>query len=83
MREDFRATTSNKQLAFVEHVKTPAQDQWPAAVVVPDNVLLEGEAGEIVRRKLLHECDGAALAAFEQLEAALSAGAAAGGEANG
>ncbi len=28
-----------------------------AAVVVPDNVLFEGGAGETVRRKLLHECD--------------------------
>ena len=28
-----------------------------AAIVVPDNVLFEGGAGETVRRKLLHECD--------------------------
>ena len=26
-------------------------------MVVPDNVLFEGGAGETVRRKLLHECD--------------------------
>ena len=56
------ATTSgppprNKQLNFVQHVKTLLKINGRAAVVVPDNVLFEGGAGETVRRKLLHECD--------------------------
>ncbi|MEJ7811502.1 MAG: class I SAM-dependent DNA methyltransferase [Gemmatimonadaceae bacterium] len=57
VRDDFWASTSNKQLAFVQHVKTLLKIGGRAAVVVPDNVLFEGGAGEIVRRKLLHECD--------------------------
>ncbi len=56
-RTDFWATTSNKQLNFVQHVKSLLAVQGRAAVVVPDNVLFEGGAGETVRRKLLHECD--------------------------
>ena len=57
VRDDFWVSTSNKQLAFVQHVKTLLKIGGHAAVVVPDNVLFEGGAGEIVRRKLLHECD--------------------------
>src|SRR5438128_45985 len=57
VRDDFWASTSNKQLNFVQHVKTLLKIGGSAAVVVPDNVLLEGGAGETVRRKLLHECD--------------------------
>lgn len=56
-REDFWATTSNKQLNFLQHVKTLLKINSKAAIVVPDNVLFEGGAGETVRRKLLHECD--------------------------
>ena len=56
-RDDFWATTSNKQLNFVQHVKSLLRIHGRAAVVVPDNVLFEGGAGETVRRKLLHECD--------------------------
>jgi type I restriction enzyme M protein len=57
LRDDFWASTSNKQLNFVQHVKTLLAMHGRAAVVVPDNVLFEGGAGETVRRKLLHECD--------------------------
>jgi type I restriction enzyme M protein len=57
VREDFWVTTSNKQLNFVQHVKTLLDIEGRAAVVVPDNVLFEGGAGETVRRRLLHECD--------------------------
>ena len=57
VRDDFWASTSNKQLNFVQHVKTLLAINGQAAVVVPDNVLFEGGAGETVRRKLLHECD--------------------------
>jgi type I restriction enzyme M protein len=56
-REDFWATTSNKQLNFVQHVKTLLAQHGRCGIVVPDNVLFEGGAGETVRRKLLHDCD--------------------------
>jgi type I restriction enzyme M protein len=56
-RDDFWASTSNKQLNFVQHVKSLLKIHGRAAVVVPDNVLFEGGAGETVRRKLLHECE--------------------------
>lgn len=57
VRDDFWTSTSNKQLNFVQHVKTILEMHGKAAVVVPDNVLFEGGAGETIRRKLLHECD--------------------------
>ncbi len=57
VRDDFWASTSNKQLNFVQHIKTLLKINGRAAVVVPDNVLFEGGAGETVRRKLLDECD--------------------------
>jgi len=57
VRDDFWASTSNKQLNFVQRIKTILAMHGRAAVVVPDNVLFEGGAGETVRRKLLHECD--------------------------
>lgn len=56
-RQDFWATTSNKQLNFVQHITTLLKMNGKAAVVVPDNVLFEGGAGETVRRKLLKSCD--------------------------
>ena len=56
-RDDFWATTSNKQLNFIQHIKTLLKQHGRAAVVVPDNVLFEGGAGETIRRKLMHECD--------------------------
>jgi type I restriction enzyme M protein len=56
-RQDFWATTSNKQLNFLQHVKTLLKIHGSAAVVVPDNVLFEGGAGETIRRRLLAECD--------------------------
>ena len=52
-RQDFWATTSNKQLNFVMHIKNMLKTTGMAAVVVPDNVLFEGGAGETVRKKLL------------------------------
>jgi type I restriction enzyme M protein len=57
VRDDFWTSTSNKQLNFVQHIKTLLKINGRAAVVVPDNVLFEGGAGETVRRKLLYECD--------------------------
>lgn len=56
-RQDFWATTSNKQLNFLQHVKTILKINGKCAIVVPDNVLFEGGAGETVRKKLLAECD--------------------------
>ena len=56
-RQDFWATTSNKQLNFVQHIRTMLKATGQAAVVVPDNVLFEGGAGEVVRRKLLETTD--------------------------
>jgi type I restriction enzyme M protein len=56
-RQDFWATTSNKQLNFVQHIRTLLKTNGTAAVVVPDNVLFEGGAGETVRRKLLETTD--------------------------
>jgi len=57
VRDDFWATTSNKQLNFVQHVTALLKMNGRAAVVVPDNVLFEGGAGETIRRRLLHDCD--------------------------
>ena len=56
-RQDFWATTSNKQLNFVQHIRTMLKTTGCAAVVVPDNVLFEGGAGETIRRKLLQTTD--------------------------
>jgi type I restriction enzyme M protein len=56
-RDDFWASTSNKQLNFLQHVRTILKQNGRAAVVVPDNVLFEGGAGETIRKKLLQECD--------------------------
>lgn len=56
-RPSFWATTSNKQLNFVQHVYSMLKDNGRAAVVVPDNVLFEGGAGEKIRRMLLKNCN--------------------------
>ena len=56
-RQDFWATTSNKQLNFVQHIRTMLKTTGRAAIVVPDNVLFEGTAGETIRRKLLQTTD--------------------------
>ncbi|MBE2184496.1 MAG: SAM-dependent DNA methyltransferase [Anaerolineae bacterium] len=56
-RSDFWTTTSNKQLNFVQHIRTILDTHGRAAVVLPDNVLFEGGAGETIRRKLLETCD--------------------------
>jgi type I restriction enzyme M protein len=56
-RQDFWATTSNKQLNFVQHVHSMLTESGRASVVVPDNVLFEGGAGEKIRRALLQRCE--------------------------
>lgn len=52
-RQDFFVTTSNKQLNFLQHIKTMLKTDGKAAVVLPDNVLFEGGVGETVRKKIL------------------------------
>lgn len=56
-RQDFWVTTSNKQLNFVQHIRTLLKSTGQAAVVLPDNVLFEGGAGETVRKKLMETTD--------------------------
>ena len=56
-RADFWATTSNKQLNFLQHIVTILKVHGRAAVVLPDNVLFEGGAGETIRRELLKQAD--------------------------
>jgi type I restriction enzyme M protein len=56
-RTDFWVTTSNKQLNFVQHIRTMLKTTGKAAVVLPDNVLFEGGVGETVRKKLLETTD--------------------------
>ena len=57
VREDFWAETRNKQLNFLQHIVSCLKIHGRAAVVLPDNVLFEGGAGEKIRRKLLNTCD--------------------------
>jgi type I restriction enzyme M protein len=58
-RQDFSITadTSNKQLAFVEHVVRALTPGGRAAVVVPDNVLFEDGVGRRLRQWLMELCD--------------------------
>lgn len=56
VRQDFWTTTSNKQLNFVQHIYSLLKIHGRAAVVVPDNVLFEGGAGETIRKNLLQKC---------------------------
>ena len=56
-RPDFWTTTKNKQLNFVQHVKSLLKVHGRCGIVVPDNVLFEGGSGETVRRNLLQQCD--------------------------
>ncbi|WP_113660967.1 type I restriction-modification system subunit M [Pedobacter nanyangensis] len=55
LRTDFWTTTSNKQLCFVQHIVNMLEENGRAAIVLPDNVLFEGGAGEVIRRKILEE----------------------------
>ena len=56
-RDDFWASTSNKQLNFLQHIFTILKQHGRAAVVLPDNVLFEGGAGKTIRRELLKQAD--------------------------
>ena len=57
-RDDFKFTTSNKQLNFLQHIITTLESTGRAAVVLPDNILFEaGAAGEGIRKRLLQQFD--------------------------
>ena len=57
VRDDFTVTTGNKQLNFLQHIMTILAPRGRAAVVLPDNVLFEGGAGETLRKRLLKDFD--------------------------
>lgn len=59
VRSDFSITadTSNKQLAFVEHIVRALKPGGRAAMVVPDNVLFEDSTGRRLRTWLMDLCD--------------------------
>ena len=57
VRQDFWATSKNKQLNFLQHAKTLLKKNGRCAIIVPDNALFEGGAGETVRRNLLKQFD--------------------------
>ena len=54
-RDDFYVETKNNQLNFLQHIMVMLKNGGRAAVVLPDNVLFEGGAGEVIRKKLLTE----------------------------
>ena len=54
-RPDFYTSTSNNQLNFLQHMMLLLKNGGRAAIVLPDNVLFEGTAGKIIRKKLLTE----------------------------
>src|SRR5690606_12282845 len=56
-REDFTYPTSNKQLAFLQHIYRGLKPGGRAAVVLPDNVLFEEGVGQRVRGDLMDKCD--------------------------
>ena len=56
-RQDFWTTTKYKQLNFIQHVFTLLDVGGRCVIVVPDNVLFEGGAGETVRRRLLRQAE--------------------------
>lgn len=57
VRDDFWARTNNKQLNFLQHVKSILKINGRASIVLPDNFLFEGGAGETIRKKLMETCD--------------------------
>jgi type I restriction enzyme M protein len=56
-RDDFTYPTSNKQLAFMQHIYRNLKPGGRAAVVLPDNVLFEAGVGTDVRRDLMNKCN--------------------------
>ena len=56
-RTDFTFPTSNKQFCFLQHIYRGLQANGRAAVVLPDNVLFEGNVGKQIRADLLDKCN--------------------------
>ncbi len=56
-RDDFTYPTSNKQLAFLQHIYRSIKPGGRAAVVLPDNVLFEANTGADIRRDLMNKCN--------------------------
>ena len=56
-RDDFTYPTSNKQLAFLQHIYRSLKPHGRAAVVLPDNVLFEANTGADIRRDLMEKCN--------------------------
>ncbi|MBP8807500.1 MAG: N-6 DNA methylase [Kofleriaceae bacterium] len=56
-RDDFTYPTSNKQLAFLQHIYRGLKPGGRAAVVLPDNVLFEDNVGAQIRADLMDKCD--------------------------
>lgn len=56
-RDDFTYPTSNKQLAFLQHIYRGLKAGGRAAIVLPDNVLFEGNIGKQIRQDLMHKCN--------------------------
>ena len=56
-RDDFTFPTSNKQLAFLQHIYRGLRPGGRAAVVLPDNVLFEENVGTRIREDLMEKCD--------------------------
>ncbi|CAD5371743.1 DNA methylase M [Rubrivivax sp. A210] len=56
-RDDLTYATSNKQLAFLQHIVRHLKDGGRAAVVLPDNVLFEAGVGADIRRDLMDKCN--------------------------
>ena len=56
-RDDFTFKTSNKQLAFLQHIYRSLKSGGRAAVVLPDNVLFEEGVGADIRRDLMDKCN--------------------------
>jgi type I restriction enzyme M protein len=56
-RDDFTYPTSNKQFCFLQHIYRALQPGGRAAVVLPDNVLFEGNIGKQIRADLMHKCN--------------------------
>lgn len=56
-REEFWSATKNKQLNFLQHANTLLTEDGRCAIVLPDNVLFEGGAGETIRKAILEQCE--------------------------
>ncbi|MFD3396179.1 N-6 DNA methylase [Alteromonas macleodii] len=56
-RDDLTYRTSNKQLAFLQHIYRNLKPGGRAAVVLPDNVLFEAGMGTDIRRDLMDKCN--------------------------